>query len=111
MLLKKYLHPFEGVWFFGGKLKANVGVRCSLHIFLHLLEGVRWYLKIFEAPMCYLGVIEVYILVLGVLFVEAFNTYLHIINLILYILCKSLKEISVFFWWGYPGVTVDEEKR
>ena len=51
---------------FGGELKANVGVKCYLHIFLQLLDGVRCYLKIFEGSMCYLGVIEVYILVLRV---------------------------------------------
>ena len=42
-------------------LKANLGVRCYLHIFLQIIEGVRCYLKIIEAIMCFLGVIEVFL--------------------------------------------------
>ena len=42
------------------KLKANLGVRCYLNIFLQLLEGVRCYLKIIEAIMSFLGVIYVF---------------------------------------------------
>ena len=46
MLLTKYLLPFEGVWcLWKNKLKANLGVRCYLHFFSLLLEGVRCYLK------------------------------------------------------------------
>ena len=43
---------------FGKKLNANLGVRCYLHIFLQLLEGVRCYLEIIEAIISFLGVIE-----------------------------------------------------
>ena len=45
MLLKTYLQHFEGAWCFWKKLKANLGVRCYLHIFSQILEGVRCYLK------------------------------------------------------------------
>ena len=38
MLLKKYLQPFEGVLCFWKKLKANLGVRCYLHIFCRFLK-------------------------------------------------------------------------
>ena len=60
--------------------------------------------------MCYIGVIEVF-LVLRVWFIGAVNTTLNIINLILYINCWSLNEISLFFWRGYSGITVEKEKR
>ena len=40
------------------RLKANLGVRCYLHIFSQLLEGVRCYLKNIEAIACYIGIIE-----------------------------------------------------
>ena len=46
---------------FGKKLKANLGVRRYLHIFLLLLEGVGYYLKIIEAIMCFLGVIDIFL--------------------------------------------------
>ena len=42
------------------KMKANLGVRCYIHICLQMFEGVRCYLKIIEYIMCYLGVIEVF---------------------------------------------------
>ena len=61
VLLTKYFQPFEGVWCFWKKLGVNIGVRCYLHIFSHILEGVRCYLKIIEAIMCFLGVIEVFL--------------------------------------------------
>ena len=66
--------------------------------------------KIIEASMCYVDVIDVYFLVLIGRFFGSVNTALHVINLILYILCGSLKEINVFFWWGDPVIPVDEDK-
>ena len=60
MLLTKYLQPFEGVWYFWKKLMANLGVRCYLHIFSYILEGVRCYSKIIEGVMYFLVVIEVF---------------------------------------------------
>ena len=49
------------MFFRGKKLKANVGVRCYLHIFRSFLKVLDVILKIVEVLMCYLGVIEVYI--------------------------------------------------
>ena len=46
--------------------------------------------KIIEASVYYVGVIDVYFLVLVGQFVVAFNTYLHVINLVLYIFCILL---------------------
>ena len=63
-----------------------------LYIFFKVLDVI---LKIFEARMCYIGVVEGF-LVLRVWFVGAVNTTLHIIDLILYIICWSLQEINVF---------------
>ena len=60
--------------------------------------------------MCYIDVIDTYYLVLKVWLVGAFNTAIHVINFIFYICCVSLKEINVLFWWGDPGVPVDEDK-
>ena len=60
--------------------------------------------------MYFLGVIEVF-LVLVVWFLGAVNTTLHIIDLILYMICWSLKDINVFFWWGDPRMHVDKDKR
>ena len=58
--------------------------------------------------MCFLGVIEVFV-VLGVLLVGSVITNLHIINLILYMICWSPKEINIYFWWGEPGMHVDKK--
>ena len=51
--------------FWEKNLKANFGVRYYLHLFSQLLEGVRCYLKIIEIIICFLVVIEGF-LVLGV---------------------------------------------
>ena len=68
------------------RLKDSLGVWCYLHMFLQFLEDGRCYKNNLEAIMCYLGVIGG-VLVLSVLFVGAFNTTFHIIDLILYIYC------------------------
>ena len=49
------------MFFRGKKLKANVGIRCYLHIFRSFLKVLDVILKTIKASMCYLGVIEVYI--------------------------------------------------
>ena len=59
--------------------------------------------------MYFLGDIEVF-LVLGVWFVGAVNATLRIVDLILYMICWSLKEINIFFLWGEPGMHVDKYK-
>ena len=91
------------------KLKADLGVRCYLRIFCSFLKALDFILKIIEFIMCFLGVIEDF-LVLRVWFVVASNTSLRIIYLIFYIICWYPEEINVFFLWSDPGIPVDKDK-
>ena len=43
---------------FEKNMKANLGGRCYIHICLQIFEGVRCYLKIIEAIMCFIGVVD-----------------------------------------------------
>ena len=70
---------------------------CLFTYFCSFVEVIDVIVKIFEASMCYVGVIDVYFLVLIGQSVGSINTALHVINLILYILCGLIKEINVFF--------------
>ena len=46
---------------FGKKLKADFDVRCYLHTFRSFLEVLYVILKIIEVIMCFLGVIDVFL--------------------------------------------------
>ena len=70
---------------------------CVIYIFLNICEGVRFYCEKIEASMCYVGVIDVYFFVVVGQFVKAVNNSLCVINLILYIFCRSLRDINGFF--------------
>ena len=59
--------------------------------------------------MWFLVVIEVFFVLL-VWFFGSVNTDPHIIYLISYIICWSLKDISVFFWWGDAVTPVDKKE-
>ena len=67
--------------------------------FLKVLDVIK---RIIEAIICFLGVIEVF-LVLIFLFVGVFKNVLHIINLILYMIYLSPEEINAF----YSGVNLE----
>ena len=46
---------------FGKKLKANLGVRCYLHIFFSFLKVLNVIKIIIEDIMCFLGVIGIFL--------------------------------------------------
>ena len=48
----------------GKKLQTHVGVMCYAHKFCRFVKVLDVIVEIFEASMCYVGVINVYILVL-----------------------------------------------